>query len=115
MEPKILIGGIQHETNTFSPIATDLACFERGQFVRGNALIPRYRNTGTELGGMIAAAEELELRLAPTLFAVATPSGIVTRPAFETIVGELCDRASAHTGEILGRTHGLARSNGGGG
>ena len=39
MSHSILIAGVWHETNTFSPVATDLA-----------AMIARYRGTNTEIG-----------------------------------------------------------------
>jgi microcystin degradation protein MlrC len=99
---KILIGGIQHETNTFSPVHTDLESFRRGQFVCGEPMIERYRSTGTELGGMIDEAERSRQNLTPLLFAVATPAGMVRREAFEDIVRQLCERAAAHRGTASG-------------
>ncbi|MHA1548688.1 MAG: M81 family metallopeptidase, partial [Alphaproteobacteria bacterium] len=99
---QILIGGVWHETNTFSPIVTDLDSFKRGQFARGDQVIDRYRSTGTELGGMIAEAGRLQMNLAPTLFAAATPSGMIRQDAFEAIGDELCQRARERGDSVSG-------------
>ena len=85
---KILIGGAQHETNTFSPIATDMDAFRRGRFMAGSDLIEAYTGTGTELGGIIAGASSRDWQLLPACFGVATPGGIVRRAAFDG----LCER-----------------------
>ncbi len=54
----IVIGGIWHETNTFSPLATDHECFERFQLVEGEAILDVFAGTNSEIGGMIEAARE---------------------------------------------------------
>ena len=85
----VVVGGVSHETNTFSPIRTDLPLFERRAFLRGKDVVEQSRGISTALGGIVDAAEERGWRMTPTLFASATPSGIVTKEAYETIVGEL--------------------------
>ncbi|MBA2453607.1 MAG: M81 family metallopeptidase [Chloroflexia bacterium] len=85
----VVIGGVSHETNTFSPIRTDLPLFERRAFLRGKDVIEQSRGVSTALGGIVDAAEDRGWKMTPTLFASATPSGIVTREAYETIVGGL--------------------------
>lgn len=86
---RVALGGMSHETNTFSPIQTDLELFERRTLLRGQPVVDMSRGVSTTLGGMVDAALEREWELVPTLFASATPSGKVTRDTFETLVGEL--------------------------
>ena len=107
-DAQILIGGVQHETNTFSPLPTDFDSFRRQQFATGEDLIRRYRGTGTELVGMIDKASRLGMRLAPTVFAAATPSGIVRRDAFRSLTGDLCAQARSirHVSGALMVLHG---------
>ena len=69
----IVIGGIWHETNTFSPLATDHECFERFQLVEGEAILDVFAGTNSEIGGMIEAARELGVRLVPSTLAAPYP------------------------------------------
>ncbi len=95
MTHRILFGGIWHETNSFSPVTTDLAAFRKFQFVEGEELLTAYLGTNTEIGGFTEAAAALGLRPIPTLFAGAVPSGMVTRAAIDFVVDAICNRAAA--------------------
>lgn len=86
---RVAIGGISHETNTFSSIQTTLAHFQRRALVRGQAIVETSRESGTTLGGMVDTALALRWDLAPVLFASATPSGRVRRGTFESLTNEL--------------------------
>lgn len=88
---RVVIGGISHETNTFSPIRTDLPLFGRRTLVRGPLLIEQSRGVRNGLGGMVDAAEQRGWELVPTLFASATPSGKVAAETYEQLVGELTE------------------------
>ncbi|HUG91776.1 MAG TPA: M81 family metallopeptidase [Planctomycetaceae bacterium] len=97
---RIVSGGIQHETNTFASVPTTLADFERDSalgpdFAGGEAILRRYRGTGTIHGGYIDAAERLGVELAPVLLAQAQPAGIVTREAFASLLERLLERLDA--------------------
>ena len=92
---RIGIGGIWHETNTFSTETTGIAAFEAYQFALGTDIIDRYEGTGTELGGMIEGAGELGFSLAPTLFAAAVPSGVIEQKTLTDLVDELAERLRA--------------------
>ena len=89
---RIGIGGIWHETNTFSTETTGIAAFKAYQFAVGTGLLDRYTGSGTELGGMIEGAGELGFSLAPTLFAAAVPSGMIERTTLTYLVNELAER-----------------------
>jgi microcystin degradation protein MlrC len=87
----VVLGGVSHETNTFSPIRTDLPLFERRAYLRGQEVIDQSRGVSSSIGGMVDAAEKLGWQITPTIFASATPSGKVTAEAYEQIAGEIVD------------------------
>jgi microcystin degradation protein MlrC len=76
---RFFIGMLAHETNTFSSIPTDRRQFEARDLHYGGELLEAYRDTGTCLGGMIAAAAAHGITLAPSLAAAAAPAGRVTK------------------------------------
>lgn len=86
---RVAVAGILHESNTFSPIPTDLAAFH---VHRDDGVIKWWRQTHHEMGGIIEGASRFGYELFPTLMASATPSGRVTSEAFETLARELIDR-----------------------
>ncbi len=92
MKARVGIGGIWHETNTFSTEITGRAAFEAYQLAAGADLVARYEGTGTELGGMIAGAHAHDFVLAPCLFAAAVPSGVIGRRTLTDLVDELVQR-----------------------
>lgn len=93
MTARVLIAGLWHETNTFSPIATDLKAFRAYQWAEGTDLATRYAGTNTEIGGMLKGAAAAGFQVVPGLFAGAIPSGPVTASAFETLAGRIADAA----------------------
>ena len=86
MAPRILLTGVWHETNTFAAGSTGLADFHAYQYAEGEALVRRYAGTGTEAGGVLAAAAAAGLEVVPALFAGAVPSATVTADAFARLV-----------------------------
>jgi microcystin degradation protein MlrC len=94
MTHRVLFGGVWHETNSFLPISTDLEAFRRFQFVDGDELLTAYCSTNTEIGGFTDAAPDHRLRLIPSIFAGAVPSGLVTRAALDSVVDTICERAA---------------------
>ena len=89
MSGKVAIAGFYHETNTFSVKPTTLQDFRDYQFALGNEMLERYQGTNTEIGGMIMAAAEQGLELAPLLFAAAVPSGTITGDCYEQLCASL--------------------------
>ena len=86
---RVLIAGFKHETNTFSPLPTDLASYAARALRRGKEVPENYRGTATELGSFFDAATKYGWELIHPIAADATPSGKVTREAYETIAGEI--------------------------
>lgn len=92
---RIAVGGLHHETNTFSP---DKATFDRfaepdgwPELLRGDALLTRPRGINLALSGFLEVAGRAGHELVPLVWANAGPSGFTTEDAYERIVGWLLD------------------------
>src|SRR3954470_24204213 len=86
VRPRVVVGGVWHETNTFSPIPTDLDAFRRFLFVEGDEIAPALGGTNTEIGGMLAAATQAGIEPIHACWAGAVPSGMVSRSALDDII-----------------------------
>ena len=97
--PRIAVGGMQHETNTFAPSKADLAAFEAGggwpSIQRGEPMLEAVAGANIPVQGAIEALRAAGHAIVPTTWAAASPSAHVTRDAFETIVGDLVARLRA--------------------
>ena len=82
----IAIGGIMHESNTFSDTPTD---FEAFSHTIGDDIFSVWKDTHHEMGGFIKGAEDYSYTAYPTLMATATPAGPVTDAAFDKLTGML--------------------------
>ena len=89
MTHRVLMAGFRHETNTFSSLPTDLAAFEARALYRGAEIELAYRGTQTEMAAFFDACPRHGWTPVPVLAADATPSGKVTRDAFETFTDEI--------------------------
>ncbi len=92
---RIAIGGIIHETHTFAPDRTGLEAFAQQTLVEGDALLQRMRDTPTSLGGSIEGLAQSGYVPVPLLYAAATPSGMVKREAYETLLNQFLARLRA--------------------
>ena len=81
---KIVVAMMMHETNTFSPVPTPLAAFRP---LSGAAAIKEFKDTNTQLGGFLHAAQEMGAEVTVPIAAGAHPSGYVERAAYE----DMCD------------------------
>src|SRR3546814_9725523 len=91
---RIGIGGFQHETNTFAPSRATWEEFaDKGggwpKLVSGPAMFEAVAGANIPIAGFIDAMRELTLL--PTTWAAASPSGPVTRDAYERISGMILD------------------------
>lgn len=85
---RLLIAMMMHETNTFSPVPTDLQRFALGPGEappRGDAAIAAFRGTGTATGAFIDLAEQAGAEFELALGAHAAPSGLVFDAAYEAM------------------------------
>ena len=92
---RVIVGGISHETSTFTPVATTLQSFHERFLLRGNEILEVLRGTNTPIGGYIDGAAKHGFELIPTLFAEAHTSGPTPRPVFDSLVNELLERIEA--------------------
>jgi microcystin degradation protein MlrC len=89
---RIAIGGILHESNTFSSVPTTLADFG---VQRGAEILAEWENSQHEMGGFIEGGLRFGFEIYPTLMAAATPAGPVTDDALDRLTAELIDRLKA--------------------
>ncbi|NMB26303.1 MAG: M81 family metallopeptidase [Firmicutes bacterium] len=86
---RIAVGGMSHETNTFTYLKTSLEDF---QIAEGDAMleIPEaVRNTS--LQGIIETLKANDVEIVPTLYARTLPSGTIERDAYENMKGRLLE------------------------
>lgn len=87
---RIFIGGLVHESSSFSPLPTSLQSFREGVLIRrGEARALQQVASQPTLTGVIAAAARQGDTLLPGLYAEAQPSGPLSRPGYEALRDEL--------------------------
>jgi microcystin degradation protein MlrC len=85
---KILIGGFMHETITFSKKQTTLNEFKEGQFRKGMELYQHHKGVKNGIGGFIEVLEKNNIELICSLYASATPGGLVTREVYDSVLAQ---------------------------
>jgi len=90
--PKLVLGMMMHETNTFSPVPTPLASFRP---LQGEAAIAEFTDTNTQLGGFLDVARRAGAEIVVPVAGGAHPSGYVEKAAYE-------DMAEAIVGAVRG-------------
>ena len=108
MSRRVLIGGFKHETNTFSILPTDSNAFRARCLVLGSDIPHVFANTNTEIAGFLDICKANNWTPVPSVVADASPSGQVTRDAFEEIAEALIRDATAGSGvdAVLLQLHG---------
>ena len=85
---RLLLAMMKHETNTFSPVVTDLSRFSRAGGSApdsGASAVAAYRGTGTVTGAYIEIAESEGAEFELAIAADAWPSGPVEDAAYEAM------------------------------
>lgn len=90
MKRRVAIAQLSHETNVFSSSLTDLGAFHAAGLRFGDDIIATETDANTCIGGFIKAGQEEDFAIVPILSVWATPSGIVTAEAIETLLAQLC-------------------------
>ena len=83
---RVLLAMMKHETNSFSPVVTDLARFESWGLKRNADVVAHYGGTAMPLTAYIELAEENGAEIVTPLAAEAMPSGLVQRQTYEQLV-----------------------------
>lgn len=103
---RIAVAGVLHETNSFAPFSTGLDAFAKEWIAGLDAFVARYGGTRTSMGGAIDAASAHGTILVPGLYAAATPSGMVTASAGESLLEEVTASVDSTTDGLLLIVHG---------
>lgn len=74
---RIAVGGVSHETNSFSSEVTDITAFRRDAWFEGEAVVTNNRGVRNYLGGMIEEAGIIGCELLPTFYAATPPSAVI--------------------------------------
>ena len=93
MAPRVLTGLFGHETNTFSQLTTGLSDFENYLLAFGDNIPEAVGGSVIEPAGVEQVAVEYDWELIRTVVAWATPSGRVTRQAWDVCLGQVIETA----------------------
>ena len=88
---RLLLAMMKHETNTFSPIPTDLRRFRDWGLHEGEAVVAAYAGTNHPLGAYLDLAREAGAEVVTPIAAEAMPSGPVQKQAYDAITGRVLD------------------------
>ena len=105
---RVVLAMMKHETNTFSPVPTDLARFSKGaeRPLAGAEIVAAYRGTGSCTAGFIDEAEAAGAEIVPSIAANAPPSGPVHAAAYEYICDAVLESVAGGCDAILLDLHG---------
>ena len=96
MAPRVLIAGFKHETNTFSKLPTTLESYKSRGLYRGEEMRGAFTGTNTEIAGFLDACERHGWEPVLAIAGDATPSGRVTRQAFDEVSGHILKTVEEH-------------------
>jgi microcystin degradation protein MlrC len=80
-----------HESNTFISDPTTLQMFTGRGISRGNEILERWTGAHHEIAGFLEGGSLYDFEVVPLITSHATPSGPLTRRAFEAILGEMIE------------------------
>jgi microcystin degradation protein MlrC len=86
---RIVFGGIEQETNTFSPHPTELKDFT---VTRGDEILKSFKGSRDRVTGIIDGCLEHNCEPFPTIYARSSPAGTITKEALNTLLKELLKR-----------------------
>lgn len=98
---KVLVGGIYHESHSFSNVATDLESFRRVLLLEGQDSIDQLRNTTSEMAGFIEGAERFGFEMIPTLWAWGLSTAPVQTDTLERFLS-IVEKAISGVGTVDG-------------
>ena len=102
---RIVIGGMSHETNTFSTVKTTLEDFRP---IYGDDIVETLKGTRSGIGGYIDVLEREGFEYVPTIKAGATPAGPLRNEDYWEIVEEIKEgiRGAGRVDGVLLSLHG---------
>jgi len=81
--PRVVVAEFKHETNCFCPNKAGRKEYEERYLKDSDEVIPFFKDTRTEIGGIIEASQKEGFEIIPVMAASATPSGLTTKEMFE--------------------------------
>jgi microcystin degradation protein MlrC len=103
---RLVVAMMKHETNTFSPVVTDLVRFGRRGLHRGAAVVEAYGGTNTPTAAFLDIAREIGAEVVTPIAAEAPPSGPVQRAAYEEMAGAIVDAVDDTIDAVMLDLHG---------
>jgi microcystin degradation protein MlrC len=105
---KILVGGIYHETHSFSNVPTDIESFRRVLLLEGEDVLEQLQGTESEMAGFAEGARRFGFDLIPTLWAWGLSAGPVKPEALDYFLDSVRRRIEQeeHLDGVLFALHG---------
>lgn len=91
MGHKVIIGQLEHETNTFNIRPTELVQFNNRLHFRGDDILQNLSDRQLSTSGFIDVGKEFDWEIIPSVAASASPGGKVTAEAWEALAGGILD------------------------
>jgi microcystin degradation protein MlrC len=88
---RFLLAMMKHETNTFSPVVTDLQRFRDWGLHEDEAVVTAYRGTNHPIAAYIDLAEDMKAEIVSPVAAEAMPGGLVQKEAYAYLTGRILD------------------------
>jgi microcystin degradation protein MlrC len=112
---RFLLAMMKHETNTFSPVVTDLQRFRDWGLHEDEAVVTAYRGTNHPIAAYIDLAEDMRAEIISPVAAEAMPGGLVQKEAYAYLTGRILDavRTKGPFDAILLDLHGAMVPDGG--
>ena len=95
MPVRIAIGSIMQESNTFSPVLSDLAFFTADYLLRGEEIIPFAHRSRVEVSGFLDTLAAQDVTPVPLVAAHACSGGPLLRSTFNTLLDDMLRRLRA--------------------
>ena len=94
MTEKVALLGIYHESNTFVPQPTTLTNFQKGRYLKGEAIRSEYKDAHHEIGGMIEILDKENIAVIPVMYAEATPGGTITSETYAALLQDMVEEVN---------------------
>jgi microcystin degradation protein MlrC len=93
---RLLIAMLKHETNTFSPVVTDLQRFKNWGLHEDESVVTAYKGTAHPIAAFLDIAEREGADIVTPVAAEAMPSGLVSREAYDYLTGRILNALREH-------------------
>jgi microcystin degradation protein MlrC len=103
---RLVIAVMKHETNTFSPVPTDIARFRQRAWHFGADVVKAYEGTRTGAGAYLELAREEGAEIVTPVAAESLPSAPVAAEAYTRISDAICEAVAKGCDGIMLDLHG---------